>query len=509
MEPSIKLYHSKTSYTRFQISGHALDWPNQPNVFKSYPGADMEALPMVVNWPTDKLSSLFRKPFEPSDQPLDKDRLITALMLTHGLTSKARYGGTAFYYRSVASAGALYPFELYLGTNGVAQMEDGLYHHTIESHGLSRLRSGNVMPILTRATNLTRDDTPTAAFFLTSIFFRSSWKYRERAYRYCLLDTGHMLENLMLALKCVRADVSLHYDFDDGLINQLLGVDKTREVCLAIACVWDKATKAGSQTEVSLDLPEELVSRSRVAPSEVDYPEIRRVHARSSHEPKARPEGFRMIEALGLQTDAMEVFPRPDNWPEIASYSDSALKRRSTRNFVRNELSSEQLTSILEGLCPACDEPGDAAEVADASVAVGFLSNNVQDLDPGFYLLDQQAGAIGMVSVGMKMDLMTHVCLNQEWLVNAALHFLFLANMSELESRFGPRGYRYAMLTAGRLGQRIYILTTAMRVGCCGIGAFYDEEAANLLELDPNARLLYLVAAGPLRKWVTEGAKNS
>jgi nitroreductase len=55
------------------------------------------------------------------------------------------------------------------------------------------------------------------------------------------------------------------------------------------------------------------------------------------------------------------------------------------------------------------------------------------------------------------------------------------------------------MMHAGRMGERLYIAATAMGIGCCGIGAFYDGEAASLLRLKDEARLLYLIALGPVK----------
>jgi nitroreductase len=94
---------------------------------------------------------------------------------------------------------------------------------------------------------------------------------------------------------------------------------------------------------------------------------------------------------------------------------------------------------------------------------------------------------------------MARICLDQRWLANAAVHFLFMTNLKELNELLGPRGYRYAMMTAGRLGERLYLTTAAMGLGCCGIGAFYDMEAADLLGLNNESRLLYVVAAGPVK----------
>ena len=57
------------------------------------------------------------------------------------------------------------------------------------------------------------------------------------------------------------------------------------------------------------------------------------------------------------------------------------------------------------------------------------------------------------------------------------------------------------MLTSGRLGQRLYVGATSMQLGCCGIGAFYDDEVVELLGLNEQTRLLYTVAVGPIKKW--------
>jgi nitroreductase len=56
------------------------------------------------------------------------------------------------------------------------------------------------------------------------------------------------------------------------------------------------------------------------------------------------------------------------------------------------------------------------------------------------------------------------------------------------------------MLNAGRLGQGLYLAATAMGLGCCGVGAFYDGEAAELLGLGAEGSLLYLVALGKSAK---------
>jgi SagB-type dehydrogenase family enzyme len=125
---------------------------------------------------------------------------------------------------------------------------------------------------------------------------------------------------------------------------------------------------------------------------------------------------------------------------------------------------------------------------------------HAEELSPGFYLLETSKRAFGQVTSGSFTQTAAHICFDQAWLAQTAVHFLFFSNPDLLDRTWGARGYRYAMLTAGRLGERLYLAATALGLGCCGIGAFYDREAAELLGLNPKSRLLYLVAVGDVKK---------
>jgi SagB-type dehydrogenase family enzyme len=476
-------YHRHTSYDRHSMKGHGLDWPNQPSVFKRYPGLTTAPLPKVTAWPQENLSFFIRNPLQAQGTAnVTFEKLARVIRLTHSLTAKARTSGTAFYYRSVASAGALYPFELYVAARSIAGLNDGLYHQSIGLEALTVLRSGNMMPSLSDALPAAMDRPPMLIFFLTSIFFRSSWKYRDRAYRYHLLDTGHLAENLMLALRAENLPSFLFYDFDDAKVNSLLSIDPDREVCLAVVCIYSGE------------------AARRVSAQETDYAVIRHVHAASSRVAAPTQGSPKMLCCLGLHMDPGRKIPKTGTWPEVMNYAEAVFRRRSRRNFVQAELAAASLAGLMELLCGTAHDQENVPLFEKEVLSVGFLSANVEDLDPGFYVLDLEQGEMHLSSPGIWMNKMAHICLDQAWLAHCALHFVFLANLDCLEQARGPRGYRHAMLTAGRLGQRIYLGTTAMGIGCCGIGAFYDDEAAQLLGLNEQTRLLYLVAVGPVKR---------
>lgn len=73
------------------------------------------------------------------------------------------------------------------------------------------------------------------------------------------------------------------------------------------------------------------------------------------------------------------------------------------------------------------------------------------------------------------------------------------ADLPAVEKSLGARGYRYVMMHAGRIGQRVYLAAQALGMGYYGIGAMYDDEAESLLGLTSGSRLLYAVLAGPVK----------
>ncbi len=496
MTRSAQDYHKLTSYDRFKLGGHGLDWGTQPNVFKTYPGFKTISLPQVAKWPETPLSTLIRERIRSDPEvEVNKEVLGRAIILTHSLTAKARYGGQAFYYRSVASAGALYPFELYVGTCNVPGLDDAIYHHSVSEHALTAIRSGDILPELEEAVQFDDASPPTAVFFITSIFFRSSWKYRDRAYRYNLLDAGHLAESLALAVSAMGLPFEMNYDFNDQRINRLLVVNEDREVCLVVAKIWGKQPPRENGSKPLEQARKSLPRASAVSIRETDYPTINAAHMSSINIRRPEEGAPHMLSNLGLSIPPGQPVVEMESWPEKMTYAQAVFKRRSSRNFAETSTPRDILWAFLEILCK-----GGLGSTYRGAVSVGVLVQNVDGIDQGFHVLDTEKQSFSLVKGGPLMEAMSGVCLGQRWLRKCALHFVFLSNLAVLHERWGNRGYRYAMLDAGRLGHRIYMGATAMQLGCCGIGAFFDDEASKLLGLSEVSEMLYLVAAGPIRK---------
>ena len=492
-------YHDLISYDRYAMKGGSMDWSNQPSVFKEYPDLTPLALPSDVAIPQASLFDVMdgKGPAEPSPGPMTLHDLAAVMSLAYGFTARSSLGaGNYFYYRSAPSAGALYPVEFYLSAENVPSLDDGLYHYAISRFGLYPLRKGSFDEAI-RSNLLSGRAQQKAAltFFLSAVFYRSSWKYRDRAYRYHLLDTGHALENLLLALTLVGRPPRIFPDFDDPAAAAFLGLNPEQEGVLALV----RCSEAEEATEPSSGALNPIShTTSPVAPREESFAPIRDIHAFSflcgeherDFEEKESFLGGRVEQWIDLAP--VETIEGELNMVQAVSH------RRSKRNFITRPLDATLFARIVKSL--DLPKTGNPVTGLDNVFSVGVVTGAVDGIEPGFYEVDPYGLRLGSIKSGKLCGPMAQACLDQMWLANASAQFVFLADFEELEKRFGPRGYRYAMMEAGRLGQRLYLAASALNIGCCGIGAFYDNEAANHLDLENDQRMLYLVGIGVVKK---------
>ncbi|RJP93847.1 MAG: SagB/ThcOx family dehydrogenase [Desulfobacteraceae bacterium] len=504
MKTFLQDYHYGTEYDRQGMEPHFLDWAHQPVPYKTYQGIAPVHLPEISGLYPGSLRQVYEgEGFSSSENVPGLEDLSRILYLANGLTGKARQGGADFYFRSAPSAGALYPNEIYLVWPGGGGLAPGVFHYGVHNRSLTPLRTGNFVPAV-HAFAEDEKSGPIAVFFVSGIFFRSAWKYRKRAYRYVLMDAGHVMESLRLAVRAAGFSCRLVYAFDDAAVNHLLGFDPEKEVSIGCVYVYGSGKGAvelkkspGLRIEV---LPESIRGASKTSEREIRYHEILDIHrAGSDIVPPAGPP-VDMAACLGLLPVPFGAVSSPDALEkQLLSYARTVSARRSRRNFVQQPMHSDQLAFMVDLICRASDVSTDGGQGYSSAIAVGLLVGNVDGTPPGFYLVDVRLRRLHRVFEGNVTGEMAAVSLDQQWLANAGVQFLFMTNLDVLDRQWGARGYRYAMLTAGRLGHAVYLGATALGLGACGIGAIYDGEARRLLGLNPSSSLVYVVAAGVIK----------
>jgi SagB-type dehydrogenase family enzyme len=133
--------------------------------------------------------------------------------------------GKREHKRTVPSAGATYPLEIY-----VILKSKGLYHYSLEEHGLEMIMKGNILIELVKAS---WDQTFIKEAYLNIILCancsRTTQRYGERGFRYVYIEVGHCAQNIHLqAIALGLASVPIGA-FSDHEVKEILILPKNQD----------------------------------------------------------------------------------------------------------------------------------------------------------------------------------------------------------------------------------------------------------------------------------------
>jgi SagB-type dehydrogenase family enzyme len=118
--------------------------------------------------------------------------------------------------RTVPSAGALYPLELYVAHEG------GVYHYRSDGHEVALTGSRDIREPLARAALDQRAfHTAPAVVAVTGVNERMARKYGARAERYVQIEAGHAGQNLLLQATVLGIGAVPNGAFDDAVVAEL------------------------------------------------------------------------------------------------------------------------------------------------------------------------------------------------------------------------------------------------------------------------------------------------
>jgi SagB-type dehydrogenase family enzyme len=230
-------FQRQTKYRRGELRGGRLDWASKPATYKRYPAAPRVALSDPLTQDGVALWEVLRKRRSErrfQDVPLREPELSQLLWATQGITRPAGRVG----FRTAPSAGALYPVETYLVIRDVEGVEAGVYHYDVQHHQLDQLKRGDFRAEVTHAAlDQQMAARANVVFVWTAVFQRSKWKYKQRAYRYVYLDSGHIAQNLALAAVALGLGSCQIAALYDDEANDLLGVNGVEESTLYMTVV--------------------------------------------------------------------------------------------------------------------------------------------------------------------------------------------------------------------------------------------------------------------------------
>ena len=451
----IRQYHEATMHTpeRLRSLRHELDWANQPNPFRHYGGAPIVDLPADAPTPTANLLALLQGEISPRYAGTGP-QLLSALLFHAAAISATRVSpaGTRYALRVNPSSGNLHPTEFHFSTHGLAAWPDGAYHYRPSQHTAEQRATGT----------LTEDP---LRFLLTTIAWREAWKYRDRAYRYCLIDMGHAVEALVTAGRALGWDFTLATEFDDDAVAAAFRLAED-EWPMALVTFHDvpAETREASELFWSAGQP------NRLSEQVVEYPSIQRVHQATKLNRQGSPNCKPQAGAILLPTACASAAP----------FAAIVRGRRSALDFAGGDqsITLAQFATLLH-----------AATGANLYVRLWLFVHRVTDLAPGLYRYDQWSDTLDIVKAGDQRVMAAALSLAQDLAGNSVVTFAMTGSLDS--------GYRDLHIEAGRLGHRLYLAAEALGLGATGIGAFYDAAVMEQLgEQSAGDDVVYHFAVG-------------
>jgi SagB-type dehydrogenase family enzyme len=466
-------YHefTKHSVQALRRTQHFLDWRNMPDPFRHYervPLLDLPADPPSPEIPALELLQGATGVTSAGDGPAFLSEL---LFYSASISASKRVPSTGDRYalRVNPSSGNLHPTEFHFITRGLRQWPDGLYHYRPSSHMAEQRAIGDFeLPSIATSAPI--------VFILTSIAWREAWKYRDRAYRYCLHDIGHAWQALALAARAMGCESSVIGQFPDDDVVRFCRVSEDEWPMLVLESRGDSIPVRKPDRNETVwygGQPNELSKETIV------YPRIEGIHNAT------KLDGQFNASAEPAPTGSGEI-KLPDPASSKLEFGHVARKRRSALDFVGSvpSITFAQLSAILSTTRPDF-------------IQLYLYVHRVDGLDPGVYRYWPERGELHLIKSGDQRVAAAGLSLGQDLAGNACVAFSMIGDLDRATRAYGDRGYRFVHFEAGAVGQRLYIAAEALGLGATGIGAFFDDEVHQYLGVTPEqGQVVYHFAIG-------------
>ncbi len=182
-------------------------------------------------------------------------------------------------------------------------------------------------------------------------------------------------------------------------------------------------------------------------------------------------------------------------------------KRRSARQFSGLSISKDELFYLLFASCgltylgKTFDDSRRSYPSAGARypLEVYPIILNCEDIKKGLYHYNVKENSLELLLEENLSKWLIEITGGEKWIANAAVVFIITGVLDRTRIKYGDRGYRYALIETGHLGQNICLLATELGLGTCPIGGFIDDKINELLDIELQKEFsTYVIAIGSL-----------
>jgi len=181
-------------------------------------------------------------------------------------------------------------------------------------------------------------------------------------------------------------------------------------------------------------------------------------------------------------------------------------ERRSVREFSNRSISFLDLSQLIwatQGItlkAQGFDFRASPSAGALYPIETYLVANRVEEIPPGLYHYDPRGVQLSLLKEGHFGPELSQAGLGQEMIEEAACVFVWTAVVGRSKWKYRERAYRYIYIDAGHIGHALYLAATALDLGCCTVGAFFDEEVDHVIGVDGKEEIsVYLGAVGSVR----------
>jgi SagB-type dehydrogenase family enzyme len=191
--------------------------------------------------------------------------------------------------------------------------------------------------------------------------------------------------------------------------------------------------------------------------------------------------------------------------------AEAVLARRSVRRFGGGPVTFGQLATLLHaayGVTHTLDRPDGTPAAPLRSVPSGgalyplevyVLASGIEGLEPGLYHFDPLRRVLEVMRLEDPRPDLLEISTYPEIVGGSAVTWFVTLVVWRTRFKYGPRGYRFALLEAGHLGQNLLLTATALGLAAVPLGGFYDGRADAYLGVDGvHESTIYTLTVGPV-----------
>jgi SagB-type dehydrogenase family enzyme len=520
-------YHqaSKHNFKAYAPRPLSLDMLNKPDPFLNYSGTQ---LLLLDKWSEKQIEAevvpAYEQAFSPEElkpSELNKENISRLFFDSFAISAWKQAGATKWPLRVNPSSGNLHPTEVYLLSSPVSGLlnSPSVCHYAPLPHALE-LRAEFSREIW----ELLSSGFPEGTFFVgfTSIYWRVSWKYGLRAFRYANHDIGHAIAALTFAAAGLGWKTSLLADMGSEELVELLGMsgrsgpEKEEPACLLAVYPAGEACIAGKLPSAAISAFKNVSWEG--SPNSLSSKHVEWIGIEKAASATRKKNTVYLDKKRELTPEMQAVSHLTINDSDVKSGIKSDLEMPPLRKVIRERRSAIEMDNsaymeketfyrMLQKTLPEENPIFNTLAFGSFTHLLLFV-NRVKDILPGLYIFLRKPAEKERFKAAIRPDFLwekpencppdlefyllmeetlydfaAQLSCSQRKAADACFTACMLSEFEEPLNKFGSWIYPYLFRECGILGQLLYLEAEANGLRGCGIGCFFDDPVHETIGL--------------------------